>query len=133
LKKIVDHARSWLSPEWGWLAKQESHSAGKTSSGRKGTLKPQKGRKTLWKGQEFNDGLRKGLGQQPHSEIGIKDPDTRRRLHLRIKRTSDRIDGKTFRLEILKRAKEMSSRLQKVRKWTLWRGRPLQNAKRNCR
>jgi hypothetical protein len=31
---------------------------------------------------------------------------------------------KTFRLQIIKRAKEVSSRLRKVRKWTLWRGRP---------
>jgi hypothetical protein len=43
---------------------------------------------------------------------------------------SDRIDGKTFRLEILKRANEMSSRLEKLRKWTLWRGRPLPKCKK---
>jgi hypothetical protein len=87
-------------------------------------MKPQKDGKRLWKGQEFNDGLREGMRQQPRSEIGIRDPDTRWQLRLRIKRTSDRIDGYTFRLEIIKRANEMSSRSQKVRKWTLWRVRP---------
>jgi hypothetical protein len=66
-----------------------------------GTPKPRKDGKRLWKGQEFNDGLREGLRYQPCSEIGIKDPDTRRQLHLRIKRTSDRIGGKTFRLEMV--------------------------------
>jgi hypothetical protein len=89
-----------------------------------GTPKPRKDGKRLWKGQEFNDGLREGLRKQPRSEIGTKDPDTRRQLRLRIKRTSDRIDRKTFRLETLKRANKMSSRLEKVRKWTLWRDRP---------
>jgi hypothetical protein len=89
-----------------------------------GTPKPRKDGKRLWKGQEFNDSLREGLRQQPRSEIGIKDPDTRRQLRLRIKRTSDRIDGNTFRLEMVKRANEMSSGLREIRKWTLWRGRP---------
>jgi hypothetical protein len=31
---------------------------------------------------------------------------------------------KTFRLQIVKRAKEVSSGLRRMRKWILWRGRP---------
>jgi hypothetical protein len=79
----------------------------------KGTPKLRKERKRLWKGQEFNEGLREGLKQQPRSEIGIKGSDTRRQLRLKIKRTSDRIDGKTFRLKMVKRANEMSSGLRR--------------------
>jgi hypothetical protein len=88
-----------------------------------GIPKPRKGVKRLWKDQEFNDGLRKGLRQQPRSEIGIRNPDTRRQLRLRIKKTSDKIDGKTFMLEMVKRANEISSGLRRIRKWTLWRSR----------
>jgi hypothetical protein len=80
-------------------------------AGRTRNPKPRKDRKRLWKGQEFNDGFWEGLRQQPLSIIGIMDPDTRQQLCLRIKRTSDRIDGKTFRLEMVKRANEMSSGL----------------------
>jgi hypothetical protein len=61
--------------------------------------------------------------KDPKCKIGIKDPDTRRQLHLMIERTSEGIDRKAFRLEFVKRATGMFSRLQKVRDWTVWRGR----------
>jgi hypothetical protein len=41
-----------------------------------GTPKSQKDRKRLWKGQEFNNGLREGLKQQPQSKIRVKDSGT---------------------------------------------------------
>jgi hypothetical protein len=36
---------------------------------------------------------------------------------------------KTFKLQIVKRANEVSSGLRKIRKWTLWRSRPLPKRK----
>jgi hypothetical protein len=38
---------------------------------------------------------------------------------------------KTNVLEIVKRAVGISSGLQRIRNWALWRGRPLRNGKRN--
>jgi hypothetical protein len=87
------------------------------------------------------DGVRKG----PGCENGIRRWDVKEPPHMRTwRKTASSIEGmnrreqprlegvrkcndimwKTFRLEIVKRANEMSSGLQKVRKWTLWRGRP---------
>jgi hypothetical protein len=57
-------------------------------------------------------------------KIGIEDPDTRRQLHLKTERTSEEIDKKVFEPESVKRATRMSSGFQKVKDWTLWRGRP---------
>jgi hypothetical protein len=65
------------------------------------TQEQRKDGKRMRKYLECNNGLRQKL-QYPH---------TRRQLRLRIKRTSDRIDGKTFRPEMVKRANEMSSGL----------------------
>jgi hypothetical protein len=57
-------------------------------------------------------------------QIGIKNPDPRWQLHLKIKRTSEEFDRKAFGLEFVKRATSMSSGLRKMRNWTLCRGRP---------
>jgi hypothetical protein len=39
----------------------------------------------------------------PEGSTGVRDPGTRRRLHLKIERIADgRIFGKTYRLEIVK-------------------------------
>jgi hypothetical protein len=70
---------------------------------------------------------------QLRGKAGIKEPHTRRQLRLRIKRTSDRIDGKTFRLEMVKRANETSSWLRRIGIWTLWRGRPPPELKKSCK
>jgi hypothetical protein len=40
---------------------------------------------------------------------------------------------KTFRLQIVKRAKEVSSGLRRIRMWTLWRGRPPPKRKKKLR
>jgi hypothetical protein len=85
----------------------------------RGASKGQKEGKRLWRG--------------PECKIGIKDPGTRWQLHLEIEKTSDRIDRKAFGLEFVKRAPGMSSGLWKMRKWTLWRGRPPpKRKKRSC-
>jgi hypothetical protein len=54
-------------------------------------------------------------------KIGIKDPDTRQQLHLKIKTTSEGFNRKPFGL--VKRATRMFSRLRNVRDWTVWRSR----------
>jgi hypothetical protein len=61
---------------------------------------------------------------QLRGKAGIKEPCTRQQLRLKIKRMSDMIDGKTFRLEMVKQANETSSWLRRIRIWTLWRSRP---------
>jgi hypothetical protein len=90
-----------------------------------------------WKGRKNNKSLNdtkckndirdRGLKRQQwqlRGEAGIKEPRTRRQLRLRIKRTSDRIDGKTFSLDMVKQENETSNWLTKLRIWNLWRGRP---------
>jgi hypothetical protein len=101
------------------------------------TPKPQKDGKRLWKGQEFKDGLRdRGLKRQQwqlRGKAGIKEHQTRRQLRLRIKRTSNKIDGKTFRLEMVKRANETSSWLRRIRIWRVWKDRLPPKCKKRLR
>jgi hypothetical protein len=83
--------------------------------------KQRKVRKTLWKGLEYNSGLRdRGLRRQLQVKIVIKDPCTRRQLRLRIEKTS----GEIFRGKIAKQVVGTSSGLRRIRKWTLWSGQP---------
>jgi hypothetical protein len=67
----------------------------------------------------------------------IKDPSTRRQLRPKIKWTSEQIDRKIFyevlREKIPKQVVETSSRLQQMRNWTLWRGRPPPKRKKEPR
>jgi hypothetical protein len=93
---------------------QEWHGSRKTSSGRIGpgtrqNKEPRKDGKRLWKGQEFNNGLREGLKQQPRSKIRVKDSGTRRQLRLGNK--------KTFRLHITKQEDGSSVMLLKMQNW----------------
>jgi hypothetical protein len=67
----------------------------------------------------------------PGCKIGIKNPGTRQQLCLKIKRTSEGFDRKAFGLEFVKQATGMSSGLGKVRDWTVWRGRPPLEWKKN--
>jgi hypothetical protein len=60
----------------------------------------------------------------PECKIGIKAPDTRRQLCLKIERTSEGIDRNAFKLEFMKRATRMFNGLRKMMNWALWRGRP---------
>jgi hypothetical protein len=64
--------------------------------------------KRLWKGPECNNGIR---------DHGL-------RLHLRRKREFNKTLKKTLGLEIGKQATVISSGLQKIKNWTLWKGRP---------
>jgi hypothetical protein len=67
----------------------------------------------------------------------IKDPSTRRQPRLKIKWTSEHIDRKIFyeilREKIPKHVVETSSRMQQMRNWTLWRGRPPPKRKKEPR
>jgi hypothetical protein len=90
------------------VAQHKVHTAMKNQTGDKvtrGTRKTQTNEKRLWKG--------------PECKIAIKDSGNRRQLHW----TSDGFDRKAFGLEFVKRATGMSSRLQKMRNWTLCKGR----------
>jgi hypothetical protein len=94
---------------------QERHGTRETSLGKigPGTVwneEPRKDKKRLWKGLEC--------------KIGIKDPGRRWQLCCKIERTADGFNKLAFRLEFMKRAAGMSSRLQKLRDWTFCRGQP---------
>jgi hypothetical protein len=65
----------------------------------------------------------------PKGKIGIKNPDPRWQLRLKIERTSEEFDRKAFGLEFVKRATGKSSGLWKMRNWALCRGWP--SPKRN--
>jgi hypothetical protein len=60
----------------------------------------------------------------PGTENWNKEPGTRWQLCLKIKTTLEEFDRKAFGSEFMKRATRISSRLQKMRNWTLWRGWP---------
>jgi hypothetical protein len=78
-----------------------------------------------WRGSECNIGIGdRGLNQKLQGIIGIKDPDAKLQLLLRIEQKSDEIDVKIFRLENEKQTAESFMALRRIRKWTLWRGRP---------
>jgi hypothetical protein len=63
----------------------------------------------------------------PKLKIGIKDSGTRWQLRLKIERTSDGFNRKTSGLQFKKQAARISSRLQQIRNWTVWRGHPPPN------
>jgi hypothetical protein len=67
------------------------------------------------------NGLRNGdLKQQLSSETGIKDPGARQQLRPGIEKMLYEI----FRGRIARQVIITPSWLRKIRKWTLWRGRP---------
>jgi hypothetical protein len=73
------------------------------------------------KGPDCKNGVRcRGLRQQLQGKIGIKDPDTRWQLRLRIEKMSHEI----FRGKIAKQDVGTYSGLRRIRKWALWTGRP---------
>jgi hypothetical protein len=79
-----------------------------------------------WIGPEFNNGIGgRGFNQKLQGGIEIKDTDTKLQLRPRIEQTSDGIDVKIFRLENEKRTAETFMALRTMKKWTLWKGRPL--------
>jgi hypothetical protein len=78
--------------------------------------KQRRGMKRLWKVPECNNGLRnRGLSQQ---------------LRIGNDRTTSVIYRKAIRLKIVKRVLGISSVFRKTRKWSLWRGRPPSETKK---
>jgi hypothetical protein len=64
--------------------------------------------------------LWKNLRMHHEGKSGIKDPGTRWQLCPRI----EKMLGEIFRGKIAKQVVRTPNRLWKLRKWTLWRGRP---------
>jgi hypothetical protein len=89
--------------------------------------------KRRWKGLEYSNGLRsRGVEEQVHLKKGRKPAKNMggRRRHqprLEIMGKNNKVFRKTMHLEFIKRANWTSSGLQRIKDWTLWRGRPLQN------
>jgi hypothetical protein len=72
---------------------------------------------------EFASGTRKDVRRLDlEGSTGVKDPRTRRQMRLK--------NGKTAAPIFAKREDESFVGLLKIRNWTLWRGRPLQNEKK---
>jgi hypothetical protein len=81
-----------------------------------------KGQEETVKGPECNNGIRyQGLRQQLQGKIGIKDPNTRRQLHLRIEKMSHEI----FRGKIANQVVGTPRGLKRTMDWILWRVWPL--------
>jgi hypothetical protein len=82
-------------------------------------------KKRPWIGSQCNSGIGgRGLKQKLQGRIGIKNPDAILQMRLRIEQTSDGINVKHFRLQNKKRTAESLMVLRKMKKWTLWKGRP---------
>jgi hypothetical protein len=78
-----------------------------------------------WIGSKCNNSIGdRGLNQNLQGRIGIKNPDAKLQLRLRIEQTSDEIGVKIFKLVNEKRTAESFMALRKIKKWTLLRGRP---------
>jgi hypothetical protein len=96
------------------------------------TPRTQKGR-TEENRQLKDPECKNGLREQFQGETGITNTRTKWQLRLKSERTTSEFDTNAFGLEYVKRANGMSSGLRKIRKLTLWRGRPLPKRKmRSC-
>jgi hypothetical protein len=74
----------------------------------------------LWKGPGCNNGMRdEDLKQKLRGNERINNSGIRRLLRLKIERTSEELDRKTFGLEFVKRAFGISSEIQRIIEWTL--------------
>jgi hypothetical protein len=84
--------------------------------------------------QETAKGRKDGeLWNGPKCNSGIKDHRRRQQLRLGNEKKTSMIYRKAIRLEIVKRTLRISSVFLKIRKWTLWRGRPPpKRKKRSC-
>jgi hypothetical protein len=108
---------AWLMRD---IARSECTGDNVASSNQRG----RKCKKRPWIGSECNNGIRdRGLNHKLQGRIGIRDADAILQMCLRIERTSDGIDVKHFRLHNEKRTAESLMALQKMKKWTLWKGR----------
>jgi hypothetical protein len=88
-------------------------------------------RKNLWtthkgKGEINFIGCKRPLDvrKKRATAIGVGEWSSRQLSHMGIRVPAYKTLQKTFRLQIVERAKEVSSGLQRIRIWTLCRGRP---------
>jgi hypothetical protein len=110
--------------------------------------------KRLRKGLVCNNGIRdRGLREQPRGRMRISDQcggqspylmkektttnsirgySSGQRSHLGSEGTLNKILYAIFRGKVAKQLVGTSKRLRRMKKWTLWRGRPLRNGRRNC-
>jgi hypothetical protein len=85
------------------------------------TQKRRKEEEGMWKFPKCKNGLRnQGLSKQLRGETGIKNPGARQQLRPGIEKMLYEI----LRRRIARQVVGTSSGLRKLRKWTLWRGRP---------
>jgi hypothetical protein len=63
----------------------------------------------------------RGIKQQLQGNEQINNSGIRL-LCLKIERRSEELDRKAFGLEFVKRAFGISSEIQRIKDWTLWRG-----------
>jgi hypothetical protein len=90
----------------------------------------EQGRRKNHNMNKFERGTRKGRTlrrrqlMRQEGTNGTRNRDFEKQLRLGSERTTSGIHKKTIGLEIVKRAVGISSRLRKIRNWTLWRGRP---------
>jgi hypothetical protein len=87
-------------------------------------------RVSVARGTSKGQTIRKRHQAQPECNSGIKDSGERWQLCLGSKRALNKTVRHTFGLEVAKQTVELSIRLQKMSDWTLWRGRPPPERKR---
>jgi hypothetical protein len=124
---------AWL--KGGIIRKDCTRTEDERATQRLGTL-----RKNLWtthkgKGETNYIGGKRPLDVRKKREtaIGVGGWSSGQLSPMRIRVPAYKTLQKTFRHQIVKRAKEVSSGLRRIRIWTLWRGRPPPKHKKKLR
>jgi hypothetical protein len=97
---------------------------------KRGTPKRRKDGERLWKCLEYSNGIRsRGVEEHIHLRKGRKTAKNigGRRGHqqqLKSMGNGNKVYSKTIRLDIAKRTFRSTAEMQKMKEWTLWRGRP---------
>jgi hypothetical protein len=84
----------------------------------KGTWTSEKGKEDTAPRTPKGSTCKMKFGKDPTCKFRIEDPDVRRRMRLKIERSSEETDRKGFEPEFVKRATRMCSGLQRVQDWT---------------
>jgi hypothetical protein len=113
---VARHTRNTLVPNMTCLAKVVRRKENTVGRNR---IRNNQTRNNVARGAPRGRRLQVG----PEGSIGVKDKQTRRRLHSRNDRTASKTLKKTLRLSIRQQTVKISSRSQ-TKNWTLWRGRP---------
>jgi hypothetical protein len=140
VRKILTHGYSGLRKEVTAAGMRITRCAGHGHKGRnKDDVKRETRKRTfekkLWEGSDCNTDIRnRGLRQQLQGRNAVKDLGGGRPrylgkrdlklLQLESKGNFDTTFRKTTRLGIAKRIAGSPVALQRIKKWTLWRGRP---------